>query len=447
VTCVVRLRRRGLAMVALGIATVTVGELVRAGALVALGAMALAATATAAATVHRQWRRWGRTVTVDLAVAHHRVVVGSPVPVWLRLTPAPGDGIAPPLPGTGRVPSGRRHRGHPGRRWPVEVDDPAQHWTVARRHRVVDIAAGRPHHRQRRSEAPERQPMAPQAPGPCSTPHRTPGSRSVVVVVDPVPTAPAAVLTASCRGLLHIGPLAARLVDPLGLAEAALPATDTATVLIGPRWPPPIRPVVPAGGRHGTSGPATSGGRPAPAGDEVLGVAMASPGASVGHLHWPTTVRSGVPMALQFQESADQTGAITIVMDDRAEVHDGSSFEAVVAATAAVGTAVLAEGRPILLRGAVPVRSIGPGRRAAEVLLDHLVLADVTDAGADTGARRLDHALGGRSDAIVVTSRRGAQSLRAASGTCLVVDGASWSMPHVLGAAPATDTSAPHVLA
>jgi hypothetical protein len=251
----------------------------------------------------------------------------------------------------------------------------------------------------------------------------------------------------AAQALVALGPLAARLVDPLGLAEAALPATDTATVLIGPRWPPPIRPVVPAGGRHGTSGPATSGGRPAPAGDEVLGVAMASPGASVGHLHWPTTVRSGVPMALQFQESADQTGAITIVMDDRAEVHDGSSFEAVVAATAAVGTAVLAEGRPILLRGAVPVRSIGPGRRAAEVLLDHLVLADVTDAGADTGARRLDHALGGRSDAIVVTSGLGARSLRAASGACLVVDGASWSMPHVLGAAPATGTSAPHVLA
>lgn len=392
----VRLSWTGAALVIAGVVAVTAGELVRAAALTALGAMALVAVAAAAAVVVADWRRLGPRLTIDLAGGPRRVHVGQPVPIWLRATRS-----GPPLPPGRR----RLRRSRPDRAGcrTVLVEDPADAWELWRRRGPV----ARPPTRRRR--------------------------RRIPVEVDaPVPTGPAAVVPAVGRGSLRIGPLRAWLADPFGVVEVRLPATSAVTVLVGPPWPAPAPAPVPEPPvRRRPDEPGPPVGRAGRFGEELVGVSGMVAGEPPGRLHWPTSVRCGEPMVLRFAGRTGGDAPVVVHLDARAEVHDFGSFEAAVATAAAEAGAVLSQRRSLLLAGSGDPVLLRPGPNALRDLYDQLAVADLVDARRPQAGRggRLERVgattspTGIRAGSVVVTSPTGASSLRSAPGTRVVVAG------------------------
>jgi hypothetical protein len=385
----VRLSWTGAALVIAGVVAVTAGELVRAAALTALGAMALVAVAAAAAVVVADWRRLGPRLTIDLAGGPRRVHVGQPVPIWLRATRS-----GPPLPPGRR----RLRRSRPDRAGcrTVLVEDPADAWELWRRRGPV----ARPPTRRRR--------------------------RRIPVEVDaPVPTGPAAVVPAVGRGSLRIGPLRAWLADPFGVVEVRLPATSAVTVLVGPPWPAPAPAPVPEPPvRRRPDEPGPPVGRAGRFGEELVGVSGMVAGEPPGRLHWPTSVRCGEPMVLRFAGRTGGDAPVVVHLDARAEVHDFGSFEAAVATAAAEAGAVLSQRRSLLLAGSGDPVLLRPGPNALRDLYDQLAVADLVDARRPQAGRggRLERVgattspTGIRAGSVVVTSPTGASSLRSAPG-------------------------------
>jgi hypothetical protein len=117
-------------------------------------------------------------------------------------------------------------------------------------------------------------------------------------------------------------------------------------------------------------------------GDEVAGVAPIVPGAPPGHLHWPTTFRTGEPMALRF--AGHQLGAdgVVVWIDTRRSAHDAASLEMAVSVAAAVGLPILAQRRCLqVVAGTTPV-TLWPGSAAELRFLDQLAMVDpLAEAG------------------------------------------------------------------
>lgn len=188
-------------------------------------------------------------------------------------------------------------------------------------------------------------------------------------------------LVAPGRGVLRIGPLGVWVVDPFAVVEVALAPAAAAEAVVVPRpaWAPPGTPAAAALeaagseliGHSGRAGPVVRHG------DEVAGVAPVVPGAPPGRLHWPTTFRTGEPMALRFAGLHLGADGVVLWLDTRGSVHDATSLESAVAVAAAVGLSILDQRRRLqLIAGSTPV-TLWPGPWAAARFLEQLAVVDL----------------------------------------------------------------------
>ena len=144
------------------------------------------------------------------------------------------------------------------------------------------------------------------------------------------------VLRAGRRGSYEVGPLQISFVDPFSLARVRWSALGSASFLVHP----PVETLAPprdSGERRSL----TSSARRQPTGargEDFYTLRDYVEGDDLRKIHWPATAKRGRYMIRQ-EETPWHTRA-TIILDDRAEVHDGygdvSSFERAVAAAASL---------------------------------------------------------------------------------------------------------------
>lgn len=292
----------------------------------------------------------------------------------------------------------------------VQVEDPAGCWTLRRARGVVSNASS-------------------------STPRRGPvPARLTVVVGSPssgVGFPLRSNLVAPGRGVLRIGPVGVWLVDPFAVVEAALiPAPAIEGVVVPRPVPAPVGTPLGAALEVAGAGLSGSGGRLGPTvrfGDEVAAVAPIVPGAPPGRVHWPTTFRTGEPMALRFAGEEVRADGVVLWLDTRRSVHDAASLEMAVAVAAAVGLLVLGQRRLLqLVSGIMPV-TLRPGPWAAVQFLDQLAVVDTTTpVGLEELEARGASRGSGPVPSVVVTTVAGASTLAGigTQTTVLMVDSA-----------------------
>lgn len=429
----VRLRPRGAVLLGTGALAVATGELAAVAVLVAIGAAALVAVGLALAVTGPIARRTrGSVVPQLLGLAPQvepgtevRLAVGiAPVDLPAR-TPATATQAGAAVPTRVAVTSawvGTSGAGPSAA--PVEVDDPSGRWLVRRRH---DVVAAAPSGRTRRLRI---------LPG-------EPAGRACTV---PVPA----------RGILEVGPLRVWQADLLGLAEAVVgeagpwhaaavaeAGTPHRTVSPGPRpasaapgaATPRSRATATGGGellelqplRGGDATRRRAGDRPAPGArpDSALD-ATGAWAPMAGRLHWPSTLRTGVPMVRRFAEPSARHAAIHV--DLRAGVHAGGSVDDVLAMAGDLAMAELVRGHRVRLTGiGQPDLRVEPGPTANRRLQTWLALADCVPTASA--------AVPGRAAGTVVTTTVGARAWMA-SGADLIVVGSEPARPRQTGARP-----------
>ena len=138
------------------------------------------------------------------------------------------------------------------------------------------------------------------------------------------------------RGSYEVGPLEVGFVDPFGLARTRWPALGTSTFLVHPRVDR-LRPLRDRGERRSLASAARrqpTGSR----GEDFYTLREYVEGDDLRKIHWPATAKRDTFMIRQ-EETPWHTRA-TVVLDDRAEGHDGigdaSSFERAVEAAASL---------------------------------------------------------------------------------------------------------------
>ncbi|WP_432832733.1 DUF58 domain-containing protein [Dactylosporangium sp. CA-092794] len=230
------------------------------------------------------------------------------------------------------------------------------------------------------------------------------------------------------RGIIRLGPLSAGRADPLGLVGTRRSIGPVASLIVYPR----LHPVAarPPGVRRDAEG---GGGRLPHGSVSVDALRAYVPGDDPRQVHWRSSARLG---RLVVRERADAGRArLTVLLDDRAEVHDDDTFEAAceaaastVAAAVRVGTAV-----HLMLAGGEVV----PSGRALGAYLGLLARAcrhpAAGPSAAETGGRPLPPLAGemllcltGRPDA---TQLRGLVRPGRHTATVLAVFGPQDSLP------------------
>lgn len=177
------------------------------------------------------------------------------------------------------------------------------------------------------------------------------------------------------RGRFDIGPLTALVVDPLGLAQAAVDVSQPVPLTVYPA----IEQLAEVELRdRRTSGGQAAALRPALHGDEFFAVRQWQDGDDMRKIHWRTTARRGEVMIRQ-----DETHPLpraTIFVDTRADGHRGdgrrSSFEWALSAAGSVLWELARQGFAVrlALADAGPTESSW-GREATNPGLTMLALA------------------------------------------------------------------------
>ena len=192
----------------------------------------------------------------------------------------------------------------------------------------------------------------------------------------------------AARGKYAVGPLAARLVDPFGLAEANAILAQAEDILVYPRVEQLTQGGPPAD-RSG-SGPSAVF-RLAPAGEEFYAVREYESGDPLRKIHWPSVARSGQLMIRQ--DEARFYPRATILLDARIGTHRGGtldgSFEWAVSAAASTIWHLGKQG--FGLRLATDDReptSVRAGRTGAESLLEALAVLKASSNPSLLGAMR-----------------------------------------------------------
>ena len=181
------------------------------------------------------------------------------------------------------------------------------------------------------------------------------------------------------RGLLHIGPLRAELTDPFGLARRRFSVADAAVLTVLPAVEDLA--AVPLGG--GRDEPLAGQARRAVgvAAEDFSTLRPYLVGDDLRRIHWPSTARSGD--LLVRQDDARWQGHVTVVLDQRTGQIDPGAFEAAVSAAASLVRSVARRGdrvRLVLTDGTDT--GLVDARRGADVLLEHLALAQQHPDGA-----------------------------------------------------------------
>lgn len=179
------------------------------------------------------------------------------------------------------------------------------------------------------------------------------------------------------RGAATVGPLTVTVTDPFGTAQQDRTLGGTTEVLVIPR-------LVPLDG-SGTSIPSIGRGEAhvratSARGDDDLLPREHRPGDDMRRIHWRATARHGELMVRREEQARNRT--LTLVLDDRASAHEGSSrdssFEWAVSACASIAVHYLEQGWRIravttsgdLLgeaAGTLPADALGLLRAFAEV--------------------------------------------------------------------------------
>ena len=190
------------------------------------------------------------------------------------------------------------------------------------------------------------------------------------------------------RGAVTVGPLAVSVGDPLGLAERRVVAAGPARLVVHPR----IHPVLALPGsptreaRHGSTHPAR-----APRGDDFFALREYEVGDDLRRVHWRSTARSGDLMLRQDELRFGEVA--TVLLDTRAQAHQGESFERALEVAGSVAAALVDAGRRLrfVTTGGFDVEldearaGATHGRRDGRwaALLHHLALVDPDGGGAD----------------------------------------------------------------
>jgi len=227
------------------------------------------------------------------------------------------------------------------------------------------------------------------------TPGKVPARRAVVFPGLPGRRRARASYRGRCfakRGLYAIGPARARLWDPTGLFQVAVPVAPPAQLTVYPALEPLAElPVA------GLSRAALYGGaalREAGDGDRILGVRDYRPGDPLRRVHWPTVARRGRLAVLEYERHVARQVAVAIDLSAASLRGLGrqSTLEVSVHLAASVAARCVARGDRVGLEAeaAAPVR-IPParGRRQLARILE--VLATVRPSG----ERPLSAVLGG----------------------------------------------------
>lgn len=233
----------------------------------------------------------------------------------------------------------------------------------------------------------------------------------------------------AARRVYSLGPLTARVTDPLGLAQYARTLVGNSALVVLPA-------VVPLSG--GELGAGATGGGPAGAGPVQDAVVVRSyrQGDDLRRVHWRTSARRDELM-VRVEEWSERSG-VTVLLDHRAAAHRGagptSSLEYAVSLAASVYVHLRARGPQVRLVTADGVALAGAGNAVAnstDTALEALAALRATDQ------RDLANVpdAAGRQDVVAVLGAVGpaaveqflAKHLRAARGHAVLLDVAAWA--------------------
>lgn len=203
------------------------------------------------------------------------------------------------------------------------------------------------------------------------------------------------------RGLVTVGPMAAEITDPFGLATARNRAAPPIEITVLPRIddiPPLPRSVGPdpdGGAETGSLGRV---------GEDFAALRPYVVGDDLRRVHWLSSARTDDDLLVR-QDDVPWQGRLCLVLDLRREVHDGDTIERAVSATASILRAHLRRGDHTRLVTTTGVDSdYGVGANHLDGLLEYLAVADRSNRG--TLHHGLDLAERGASGALVLVTGR-----------------------------------------
>jgi uncharacterized protein (DUF58 family) len=181
------------------------------------------------------------------------------------------------------------------------------------------------------------------------------------------------------RGLVRLGPLVLRRVDPLGLARRDVALSRRDLLWVHPRVhrvaPLPVGVALDFEGRLTDAAPHGS--------TAFASLREYAPGDDPRHIHWPSTARLGTLMVREHVDTTEPS--VAIVLDARSEFLDGPAFETAVEICASVATAAQRVGHTVSLAAygedAQTVAGLG-----GHGILDRLAAVSRVDSPDTTGA-------------------------------------------------------------
>jgi uncharacterized protein (DUF58 family) len=207
------------------------------------------------------------------------------------------------------------------------------------------------------------------------------------------------------RGHYAVGPLVAVLTDPFGFARRAFEVGPVDQVTVYPRLHDVAAPPLGGGGRRATTD-AIRARAISLDGDEFTALREYEVGDDLRKVHWPATARTGELFIRQ--DVAYREPQVVVLLDTRADVYDGPSFEVAVEAVASILVRLIRDGRRLAVRttsGTELCRAEDPA-----VGLDRLSVLEpsVEERGLDAAA-----AVSGGALLVVVTGSPPVAELRA----------------------------------
>jgi uncharacterized protein (DUF58 family) len=184
------------------------------------------------------------------------------------------------------------------------------------------------------------------------------------------------------RGRHQLGAPALVLADPLGIADAAVPAGDPASILVLPR-------IEPLGGHADERGPAigrrrgglgeltAAAGRESPSDPEVDGIRPYRPGTKATRIYWPALAR-GAGLAERHIAAAGDAAPL-VALDPSRAASDDDLDRAVRAAASLVAHLVRLGGCGLLIGGTPRRITVGRDPRELTGALAALALVEATD--------------------------------------------------------------------
>jgi uncharacterized protein (DUF58 family) len=146
-------------------------------------------------------------------------------------------------------------------------------------------------------------------------------------------------LPSARRGVYRLGPLELWMTDPLGLAVRSRSTAADTTLVVHPEWE--FVPLRSAGARRPDAHRDFRSG-PGREGSEFHALREYVPGDDLRRVHWPSTARLDDLVIRQPERTS--SGRLAVAVDLRAEVHDATSLERVISATASLCLSALRDG-------------------------------------------------------------------------------------------------------